>query len=142
MAASKSWSSETTPSRKRRYFTLDEANRALPLVRRVVADLVNTHETATHLHSQLENRSKPQQRAEVEHQLEKTVDRLTDLVDELNAIGCELKDYRLGLIDFIAKHQGREICLCWMLGEERIDHWHELHTGFQGRQPVEMLSED
>lgn len=139
MEASKSWSSQATPNRRRRHFSLEEANRALPLVRRIVSDLVSTHEVATHLHAQLENRSKPQQRADIEHQLELTVDKLNDLVEELNAVGCELKDYRLGLIDFIAKHQGREICLCWMLGEERIDHWHELHTGFQGRQPVANL---
>ncbi len=141
MAASKSWSSDVTPSRRRRHFTLEEANRSLPLVRRVVSDIVRTHEQATQLHAQLENRGKPQQRAEIEEQLEKTVDRLNDLVDELKTVGCDLKDYRIGLVDFIGKHQGREICLCWKLGEERIDHWHELHAGFQGRQPVELLRE-
>lgn len=141
MAASKSWSSDTTPSRRRRHFTLDEANRTLPLVRRIVTDVVAAHETATYLHAQLENRDKPQLRVQIEEQLERTVDRLNDLLDELKVIGCELKDYKLGLIDFTAKHEGREICLCWMLGEERVDYWHELHAGFQGRQSVELLAD-
>ncbi len=139
MAVPKSWSSDISPTRTRRYFTLEEANRTIPFVSRVVTDIVQTHERAANLHAQLENRGKPQQRILVEEELEKTVDRLNDLVDELKTIGCELKEYRLGLVDFIAKHDGREICLCWKLGEDRIDHWHELHAGFQGRQPVQML---
>lgn len=139
MAASKSWSSDLPAVQRKRCFTLDEANRTLPLVRRIVADVVRTHERATQLHSQLEHRGKPQVRVEVEDALEKEVDRLNDLVDELRTIGCELKDYRMGLVDFIGKHQGREICLCWRLGEPEIGFWHELHAGFSGRQPVSEL---
>lgn len=139
MAASKSWSSDSPALPRKRHFTLEEANRTLPLVRRIVADVVRTHERATHLHNQLEYRGKPQQRVEIEDALEKEVDRLNDLVDELRTIGCELKDYRMGLVDFIGKHEGREICLCWCLGEPQIDHWHELHAGFSGRQPVSEL---
>lgn len=141
MAVSKSWSSDTHPYQQRKYFTLAEANRTLPLVRRIVADIVSTHETATYLHAQLENRDHPQTREELEKQLERTVDRLNELSEELKAVGCELKDYRMGLVDFISRHEGREIYLCWMLGEQTIRHWHELHTGFQGRQPVELLTE-
>jgi len=141
MAASKSWSSDVTRSPRRRHFTLGEANRALPLVSRVVGDIVRLHEQATNLHAQLEIRGKPQRRAEIEIEMERTVDRLNDLVDELKSVGCDLKDYRMGLVDFIGKHQGREICLCWKLGEESVDHWHELHSGFQGRQPVSLLRE-
>jgi hypothetical protein len=138
MAVPKSWSAGITASRKRRFFTLAEANKSLPLVRRVVADIVRTHEDASQLHAQLENRTAAQ-RLEVERDLERTVDRLHTLVEELRAIGCELKDYRMGLVDFIAKHDGREISLCWKLGEESIQHWHELHDGFSGRQPVNLL---
>lgn len=139
MAASKSWSSDVLVSRRRKVFTLEEAHRALPLVRQIVTDLVRAHERATQLHAQLNHRLPPQQRGEIEESLEKTVDRLNDLVDELKDIGVELKDYRLGLIDFVGKHEGREICLCWKLGEERIEHWHELNDGFAGRQPISLL---
>lgn len=140
MAASKSWSSDVPATRRRKHFTLEEAHRALPLVRQIVTDIVRTHERASNLHAQLEHRLPTTQRGEIETGLEKTVDRLNDLVDELKEIGVELKDYRLGLIDFVGKHEGREIYLCWKLGEESIQHWHEIHDGFSGRQPISLLT--
>jgi|SRR5215471_20229238 len=62
---------------------------------------------------------------------------LQALVDDLNEFGCELKDADSGLIDFLSLRNGREIYLCWRLGEERINYWHYLDTGFAGRQPLE-----
>ncbi len=140
MAAPKSWSSDVAAVRRRKHFTLDEAHRALPLVKQIVTDIVRTHDRASNLHAQLEHRLPAPQRGELETNLEKTVDRLNDLVDELKDIGVELKDYRLGLIDFVGKHEGREIYLCWKLGEPAIEHWHELQDGIAGRQPVSLLA--
>jgi hypothetical protein len=139
MAVSKSWSGGAATPALQKVFTIGEANRALPLVRRIVADVVRTHEEATVLHARLEERLPGAVRDNVQDALEKAVDKLADLVDELRAIGCELKDYRLGLIDFLARHGGREICLCWKHGEMAVDYWHELHDGFAGRQPVSTL---
>ena len=48
----------------------------------------------------------------------------------------------MGLVDFIGRHQGRDVYLCWKLGEAAIAYWHELQTGFAGRQPVSSLQED
>jgi hypothetical protein len=62
---------------------------------------------------------------------------LQKLLVELHALGCELKDPDMGLIDFLSQRNGQEIYLCWYLGEERINYWHYLHTGFAGRQPLE-----
>ncbi|HLJ32597.1 MAG TPA: DUF2203 domain-containing protein [Ktedonobacteraceae bacterium] len=62
---------------------------------------------------------------------------LQKLLVELHAFGCELKDPDMGLIDFLSQRNDREIYLCWYLGEERINYWHYLHTGFAGRQPLE-----
>src|SRR5438067_13450768 len=62
---------------------------------------------------------------------------LRQLAAELDSFGCELKDPDIGLIDFLRMRSGREIYLCWMLGEERINFWHYLHTGFAGRQPLD-----
>ena len=56
---------------------------------------------------------------------------------ELDGRGVELKDPATGLIDFRSRRQGRIVYLCWRLGEPRIDWWHELETGFAGRQPLE-----
>src|SRR5438105_12435623 len=61
---------------------------------------------------------------------------LRKLAEELSSFGCELKDPDRGLIDFLSLRDGREIYLCWYLGEERINYWHYLHTGFAGRQPL------
>ena len=131
-----------TPSRPRRRFTLAQANKSLPLVRRIVADIVQTHQRATTLQAKLELPAPTKERAAAEDQLESALERLQDLVDELSEVGCELKDYQMGLVDFIGRHQGRDVYLCWKLGEGAIGYWHEVQTGFAGRQPVSTLKED
>jgi hypothetical protein len=121
---------------------LEQANKSLPLVSRIVSDIVKTHEAATTLQVSLEtgNQSAGEQR-QTETDLERKLDRLQNLVDELGGVGCELKDYQVGLVDFVGKHQGRDVYLCWKLGEGNIAYWHELQTGFAGRQPVSVLEE-
>jgi len=52
-------------------------------------------------------------------------------------MGIELKDPELGLVDFRSIREGREVYLCWQLGEEHLSFWHEIDTGFAGRQPLE-----
>jgi len=129
-------------SRSRRRFTLEQANRTLPLVSRIVTDIVKMHKQATTLQIQLERLSPAsRQRRPLEQDLEKAMERLSDLVGELSAVGCEVKDFQLGLVDFIGRHQGRDVYLCWKLGEPQIGHWHELDAGFAGRQPVSLLQE-
>lgn len=141
--AAKSKPVATKPLRpSHRRFTLAEANRALPLVERVVRDIVAAHEQARQLHGQLSARPAEPVRASVERELEAQLARLQSLVEELNDIGCELKDFRIGLVDFVGRHQGRDVHLCWKLGETAITHWHETNSGFAGRQPVDRLEED
>ena len=67
--------------------------------------------------------------------------RLEDYVNELTEVGCELKDYQVGLIDFTGHHKGHDVCLCWKLGEDEVGFWHEPEAGFAGRQPVATLRE-
>jgi hypothetical protein len=146
-------------SRPKRRFTLSEANRSLPLVKRVVGDIVKTHAQAMKLQHELERQvtaaaaSKQTGQAGVaalqqspsnvtmQDQLDACMSKLEDFVDELSEIGCELKDYQMGLIDFVGRHDGRDVYLCWKLGEESITHWHELDSGFAGRQSVSKLKE-
>jgi hypothetical protein len=130
-----------TPSRPKRRFTLEQANKTLPLVSRIVNDIVKVHEAATTLQSKLEVAAPKQPEQQTEAELEKKLDRLQNLVDELSDVGCELKDYQTGLVDFVGRHQGRDVYLCWKLGEGKIAYWHELQTGFAGRQPVSVLDE-
>ena len=134
-------SGSVRPSRPKRRFTLEQANRTLPLVRRVVADVVKTHAAVLKLQRELDRLPASKDPAAVQKQLDAAMNRLEDFEDELSDIGCELKDHQSGLIDFVGRHQGREVYLCWKLGEERITHWHELDTGFAGRQPVSKLDE-
>jgi hypothetical protein len=69
------------------------------------------------------------------------IERLDDLVDELEDVGAQLKDHQSGLVDFVGRHEGRDVYLCWKLGEESIAYWHELDAGFAGRKPVSLLHE-
>lgn len=132
----------TRPSRTQRRFTLKQANSALPLVRRIVSDIVKTHDRVAALQVQIESAGKSQISGEQQVLLDQNLERLQELVDELHEVGCEVKDYSLGLVDFMGRHQGRDVCLCWKLGEEQIGFWHEINAGFAGRKPVSMLEED
>ena len=140
MAAPQFSTSGTKPTKSRRRFTLQQANKALPLVTRIVRDIVNTHERATQLQAKLEESTGRE--SALQSQLDSALEQLQDYVDELGSIGVELKDYESGLIDFPGRHQGRDIYLCWKLGEEKITHWHELHSGYAGRQSTSTLEED
>jgi len=62
--------------------------------------------------------------------------RLEKLVREIGSHGCQMKDLDSGLVDFPTLWEGREVYLCWKLGEPEVAFWHELHTGFAGRQPL------
>lgn len=128
-----------SPSRTIKRFSLAQANKSLPLVRRIVADIVTCHDQATQIQSQLE--SQPSEQKQLEKQLEGKLERLQSLVEELTEVGVELKDYQMGLVDFIGQHKGRDVYLCWKLGEEQVTHWHEINSGYSGRQPVSTLEE-
>lgn len=64
-------------------------------------------------------------------------DRLDALLHRLSDLGVEVKDLTIGLVDFIALREGREVCLCWQYGETSIQFWHEMDAGFAGRQPID-----
>ena len=129
-----------SPSQPSRRFTLEQANRSLPLVKRIAADIVKTHEQAEAAQKKVERSSGKEQTA-AQAELDARVDRLQDLMEELSDVGCELKDFRTGLVDFVGRHQGRDVCLCWKLGEDRIAFWHETSAGYAGRQPISKLQE-
>jgi hypothetical protein len=69
---------------------------------------------------------------------------LATLDEELAAIrteGCQVKDVEVGLVDWPALHDGREVLLCWRLGEPSVGYWHETEAGYAGRRPVAELEE-
>ena len=62
--------------------------------------------------------------------------RLRKEVESLSAQGILLRDPETGLVDFPARREGREVFLCWRLGEDSVAHWHGPESGFAGRQPL------
>jgi hypothetical protein len=130
-------------------FTLAEANRTLPLVRRVVADIMDVHREWKDLMGRYEliaAQARPEwgeskEQLDLKSQIDARAAKINDFEAELRQVGCEFKDYNLGLVDFHGRLDGREILWCWKFGEDRIAHWHELEAGFAGRQPLpEVLS--
>ena len=67
------------------------------------------------------------------------IDQMQASVSQIDRWGIALRDIESGLIDFPALVTGRQVCLCWRLGEGPIDSWHELGTGFAGRRPLSEL---
>jgi hypothetical protein len=70
-------------------------------------------------------------------QREKAIQRLKDAMAEIDAMGVEVKDLDIGLLDFPCEVDGQMVLLCWKLGEKAITHWHGVSEGFAGRKPVD-----
>ena len=125
----------------RRYFTLEQAESALVLVRRIVRDIVRRHAELLRLRDEIEDLGDTAATADAVAALrvrgEQLASALNRLHDELLEIGCELKDWTVGLVDFPALREGREVLLCWRLDEDAVRHWHEPDAGFSGRQPID-----
>jgi hypothetical protein len=127
-----------------KYFTVSEANRTLPLVRRIVGDitalyprwheLVYRYELAA-AQARPEWGESPEQ-LELGHQIEELARDIHGYLGELENVGCVFKGFEDGLVDFYGKLDGRDICWCWKQGEDRVAFWHEVEAGFAGRQAL------
>src|SRR5512140_154248 len=134
------------PSMKKS-FTLSEANRTLPLVSRIVRDLVQRYPAWRDLVDEFELLTSSQRVDDPDPRvadLERRVTALAREIDgyiiELTELGAVVREpYDSGLVDFPGSHDGRAIFFCWRLGEETIEHWHERNGGFAGRQPIDAL---
>lgn len=124
-------------------FTVDQANRTLPLVRRIVEDLVREHRERSEKVLELDILSTatpsgpPDSRVvALERQIRVLSRDIEDYERELSALGIQMKDPRMGLIDFPSNLDGRRVLLCWHLGETSVQFWHDETSGFAGRQPL------
>jgi hypothetical protein len=122
-----------------KYFTVEEANRTLPLVRRVVSDIVSTHRQLVALAEEYRGLSadtsvSPARRVEIERELSDLSQAVNAFLEELTDIGVLFKGFEGGLVDFCATLDGRPVFLCWKLGEESVEWFHELDAGYLGRQ--------
>jgi hypothetical protein len=133
-----------------RLFTLAEAERTLPLVRRIVADLMAEYPRWRAAVGRFELLSagaradwgETVEQAAARDEVTAAAARINDYLKELEAIGCVFKGFDAGLVDFYTLRDDRPVFLCWKMGEARIEHWHELDAGFGGRQPIDArLSE-
>ena len=130
-----------------RLFTLAEANALIPRVRELFESIHARMEQLGELQERLEafrTRKREGDHADGEGKLVagalaeagRLSDEIRGLIQEIQSLGCEVKDLGQGLIDFRAAREDRVVYLCWKLGEDEIRFWHELHTGFSGRQPL------
>ena len=129
----------------KRIFTVEEANRSLVLVRRVVGDVTSEYVRLLDLQEALEAAEESgaaDQSESTRLELIRTAGRLRSYLEELDEIGVELKDWSLGVVDFPCLAGGRQVLLCWQHGEDEVAHWHELDVDFGGRQPIKTLPKD
>jgi len=75
--------------------------------------------------------------AERRTQREKAIQVAKDTLSEINAIGVQVKDLDIGLLDFPCKVDGEIVLLCWKMGEPTISHWHSTEEGYAGRRPID-----
>ena len=68
---------------------------------------------------------------------EKATQRVKDALAEIDAIGVQVKDLDIGLLDFPCMVDGDVVLLCWKLGEKGITHYHGTNDGFAGRKPID-----
>lgn len=128
-------SKKTRTPNDKKYFTIEEANKTLPLVKQIVTDISTLANSMKERHERMESLTGPA-REELEDSLASDQERMQELCDELHKLGIELKDFFTGLVDFPCWQDGREIYLCWRLDEPTIGHWHEVWAGFSGRRPL------
>jgi len=130
-----------------RTYTVDEANKELPRVRRIVAQISELSALLPELEDQAriaeyqskrktgvaEDRDRHQQARDAVSGAELE---LLKAVASLNSMGIQLKGPLEGLIDFPSYRDGEPIELCWKLGEEKVEHWHHIGEGFAGRKKL------
>lgn len=124
-------------------FTVDQANCTLPLVRKIVGDIVSEHRRWQESIVELDLLSSgpradpPDPRiATMERAIQAIARDIDAFQAELEGLGIQLKDRRIGLIDFPSELDGRPVLLCWRLGEPSVQFWHDHDSGFAGRQPL------
>jgi hypothetical protein len=128
-----------------RLFSLAEANALLPRLTREFELIRQLRSEARDNRAELlrlETKGKSNGRdvasdiRERQQRLDEIGARVKAILDGISALGCEIKDVDQGLVDFPSLRDGQTVYLCWKVGEETIGYWHELSTGFAGRQPL------
>jgi len=131
----------------KKIFSLAEAERMLPLVGRIVEDLVRDHQRWTDKVAAFElatvgsTVNKPDPMAELlQSEAQRLAKDIEGYVAELAELGVTCKGMDTGLVDFPGQMEGRAVYYCWKLGEDGIQYWHDVNAGFAGRQRIKPLA--
>jgi hypothetical protein len=120
-----------------KHFTPSEAKRTLPLVKRIVKDILDTSKEMRLLADDLGGEIKDNP------VIGKMADDVHNFIEEIEEIGCHYKDWNftIGLVDFPAIIDGQEVFLCWCSDEDEIRYYHGIDAGYSGRKliPKEFL---
>jgi len=131
-----------------KHFTVSEASEALVAVRPLAEEMVAHRTELVKIERRLGELRRPVAGngggldaalvERLDRRREVAADKLRGRVEEIHALGAQVKDLDLGLLDFPARHpdDGRTVLLCWRLSEDRIEFWHGLDEGFAGRKPL------
>ncbi len=124
---------------KKRYWTVEEANRCIPelveeisLLRAIRNELAMYHAKITPLLEVVSSNGG----SKWTPALLKATANFQKVLDRIANRGCHLKGLDPGLVDFPHLRDGKEVYLCWRVGEAKIRYWHEIEDGFEGRQPL------
>jgi hypothetical protein len=123
----------------RRHFTRQEANAALATLRPLLQRLRDAKDLLTDEEARAALSDAAPGNGGGEHgvQVGESFLEVRRLLAALQEAGIVIRDIDRGLIDFPALRGGQEVYLCWELGEDGVDHWHELEAGYGGRQPLD-----
>lgn len=132
-----------------RYFTLADAERALPAVERLLRDALFHKAEYQRAHTALEEtaqrvrvsggaRIDPGAMQTLRTSHDSSVTALKRALEQIEEAGALVKDLDIGLLDFMTRYQDRDVCLCWKLGEDAIRFWHGEEEGFRGRKPIDQ----
>ncbi len=131
-----------------RYFTLEQAHRTLPHVETAVRNALHLKSEYQNADAALRELSRKVMMSggmavdrdsalQLRSSRDNAATSLQEAMNEIQEFGCLVKDLDIGLLDFPTLYRGREVYLCWRLGESRIEFWHGVEEGFRGRKPID-----
>ena len=121
-------------------FTLDEANSLIPWLVETFRKLELLRQEYTAIQERFADLERASGNLADGDKLKVSAEHLArqieEGVEEILDKGILIRDVSRGLVDFPSHRNGREVYLCWVGGEERIDYWHETDRGFSHREPL------
>lgn len=118
-----------------RYFTPSEAQKTLPLVKKIVKDILDTTKEMRLIAEDVDGNIES---GDTWNLIQKMVSEVNGFIQELEEIGCLYKDWNftIGLVDFPSVIDGEDVYLCWRSDEDEIKFYHGIEEGYSGRKPI------